>query len=115
MGLSPEVGLRSFPPGSLPGAPRWAAPVSLAASVAILYFVSARLSLALLTDPGDVAVFWPASGVSAGTLIALGRWARWPVVAGTIIATVAANLLGDRNFMSASVFGLANAGEALFA
>src|SRR4029078_11280776 len=35
-----------------------------------------------------------------------------PVTAGTMAATVAANLLGDRNVLSAMVFALANAVEA---
>jgi hypothetical protein len=41
--------------------------------------LAARLGFALLTDPERVAVFWPAAGVAAGTLVALGRWARAPV------------------------------------
>jgi integral membrane sensor domain MASE1 len=58
-------------------------------------------------------VFWPAAGVAAGTLIALGPHARWAVVAGTMVATVLANLLGDRNVLSSIVFAVCNAGEAL--
>src|SRR5215510_13550429 len=87
--------------------------IGLGIAVAIVYFVAARLSLVLLTKPEGVAVFWPAAGVSAGTLIALGRGARWPVVAGTMAATIVANLLGDRNVWSAALFGLCNAGEAV--
>jgi PAS domain S-box-containing protein len=83
--------------------------------VGVLYFVAARLSLALLTKPDGVAVFWPAAGVSAGLLIAFGPWARWPVAAAVMAATVAANLLGDRNLGSAVVFALCNAGEAVLA
>ena len=87
--------------------------IGLGIAVAIVYFVAARLSLVLLTKPEGVAVFWPAAGVSAGTLIALGRGARWPVVAGTMAATIVANVLGDRNVWSAALFGLCNAGEAV--
>jgi signal transduction histidine kinase len=82
-------------------------------SVGIVYFVAARLSLALLTKPEGVAVFWPAAGVSAGVLIALGSRAVWPVVFGTMAATIAANLFGDRNIWSAVLFALCNAGEAV--
>src|SRR5262245_43205292 len=71
------------------------------------------MSLLLLTKPDGVAVFWPASGVAAGVLIALGRSARLPVAAGAAIATIIANLMGDRTIMSALVFALCNAGEAL--
>jgi signal transduction histidine kinase len=92
---------------------RWVGPIGLAVAVGIAYFVAARLSLALLTKPEGVAVFWPAAGVSAGVLIALGFRARWPVVFGTMAATIAANLLGDRNFWGAVLFALCNAGEAV--
>src|SRR5262249_35933119 len=67
----------------------------------------------LLTKPDGVAAFWPAAGVSAGVLISLGSWARLPVVVGTMAATIAANLLGDRNIWSAIVFAVCNAGEAV--
>ena len=95
--------------------PRWLASVGIALAVAVAYFLSARLGLALLTVPDGVAVFWPAAGVSAGALIALGRGARWPVATGVVAATIAANLLGDRDLWSASVFGVCNAAEALIA
>jgi signal transduction histidine kinase len=91
----------------------WIGLIGLAVAVGIVYFVAARLSLALLTKPEGVAVFWPAAGVSAGVLIALGSRARWPVVAGTMAATIVANLLGDRSLWSAVLFGLCNAGEAV--
>ena len=92
---------------------RWVGSIGLAVAVGVVYFAAARLSLALLTKPEGVAVFWPASGVAAGILIALGPRARWPVVVGTLAATIAANLFGDRNLWSAVLFGLCNAGEAV--
>ncbi len=87
--------------------------IGLAVIVGIAYFLSARLSLALLTKPDGVAVFWPASGVAAGVLIALGPGARLPVAAGAMVATIVANLLGDRTLLSSIVFGFCNAGEAV--
>jgi len=93
---------------------QWVGSIGLAVAVGFVYFLAARLSLALLAKPEGVAVFWPAAGVSAGVLIALGPRARWPVVFGTMAATIAANLLGDRNLWSAVVFALCNAGEAVF-
>jgi PAS domain S-box-containing protein len=91
---------------------QWARSIGLAAAVGIVYFLAARLSLLLLTTDG-VAVFWPASGVASGVLIALGPRARLPVAAGAMAATIVANLMGDRTLFSAVVFGLCNAGEAL--
>ena len=90
-------------------------PIALAVVVAVVYFLAARLSLSLLTKPEGVAVFWPAAGISAGVLIALGSRALWPVVFGTMAATIAANLFGDRNISSAVLFALCNAGEAVLA
>ena len=95
---------RSFPP--------WAVSVVATFLVLIAYFLSARLGLALLTQPDGVAVFWPAAGVSAGLLIGLGPRARLPVVIGVGAATIAANLLGDRNIWSSIVFAFCNAFEA---
>jgi len=92
---------------------RWVGSFGLAVAVGVVYFVAARFSLALLTKPEGVAVFWPAAGVSAGVLIALGSPARWPVVAGTMAATIAANLSGDRDLPSAVLFGFCNAAEAV--
>jgi PAS domain S-box-containing protein len=93
---------------------RRASSTGLAIAVGIAYFLAARLSLDLLTKPDGVAVFWPAAGIAAGVLIALGRRARLPVTAGTMVATIVANILGDRDTWSAVVFALCNAGEALF-
>ena len=84
----------------------------LAIAVGGIYILSAKLSLSLLT-PDGVAVFWPAAGVAAGALIASGPWARWAVVAGTMVATIVANLMGDRNLVSSMIFAVCNAGEAL--
>ena len=89
--------------------------IGLAVLVGIVYFAAARLSLALLTKPEGVAVFWPAAGVSAGVLIALGSRARWPVIVGTMVATIVANLFGDGNLWGAVFSAFCNAGEAVLA
>ena len=81
--------------------------------IVVAYFFAARLSLALLEPTDGVAVFWPAAGVSSGILIALGSSARWTVVVGVVAATIAANLLGDRNIWSSVFFAVANAGDAV--
>ena len=87
--------------------------IGFAVAVGIAYFLAARLSLSLLTKSDGVAVFWPAAGIAAGVLIAVGRGARWPVAIGAMAATIVANLLGDRTFAGAITFALCNAGEAL--
>ncbi len=92
---------------------RWAGSIGLAVAVGIAYCLAARLSLVLLTQPGGVAVFWPASGIFAGTLVALGRGARLPVVVGAMVGHMAAALLGDRILIGSFVFALCSAAEAL--
>jgi signal transduction histidine kinase len=87
--------------------------IGLAVAVGSAYFLAAQLSLGLLIEPDGVAVFWPAAGISSGVLIALGPQARWPVAAGAMAATVAANLMGDRNIWAATAFAVCNAAEAL--
>ena len=87
--------------------------LTLAGALGLAYFFAARLGLALLTKSDGVAVYWPAAGVASGMLIALGPRARGPVVAGTLAATIVANLLGDRTVWSALVFAVCNAGEAV--
>ncbi|MFZ0766105.1 MAG: MASE1 domain-containing protein, partial [Bradyrhizobium sp.] len=81
--------------------------------MALAYFLTARLSLTLLEPADGVAVFWPAAGVASGILIALGPAAQWPVVVGVVAATIAANLLGDRNIGSSVFSAVANAGDAV--
>ncbi len=87
--------------------------VILTGAVALGFFFAARLSLALLEPTDGVALFWPAAGVASGILIALGSAARWPVVVGVAAATIAANLLGDRNIWSSTFFAASNASEAV--
>ena len=96
-------------------AQRWASSVGWAATIALTYFLTARLSLRLLLDPTGVAVFWPAAGISSGALIALGPRARWSVAAGAMAGTITANLMGDRDIPAAIAFSLCNAAEALIA
>lgn len=67
---------------------RWAGSIGLAAAVGLAYFLAALLSYGLALQSEGLAVFWPASGVSSGLLIALGSRARWPVVSGVIVAVV---------------------------
>jgi len=93
----------------------WVSAMWLVAAVGCGYFLTARLGLGLLLEPDGVAVFWPAAGISSGILIALGPKVRLPVTAAVIAATVAANLMGDRDIWAGIGFGLCNAVEALIA
>jgi len=91
----------------------WISAVGLGIAVGVAYLLAAHHSLAQLTKPDCVAVFWPAAGIAAGTLIALGPKARVPVTLAVLIASAAASLLGGRSFPATIVFALCNAGEPL--
>ena len=93
----------------------WAATLGWASIVAIVYFLAAQLGLALLCKQSGMAAFWPASGIAAGTLIALGRRASVPLVIGVVVGTVAANLMIDRDLLTSLLQGICNAGEAVLA
>jgi signal transduction histidine kinase len=92
---------------------QWAGSVMLAIVVAIAYFLALRLSFFLRTKPDDVAWFWPAAGVAAGVLIALGPGTRLPVAVGTMVASIPGNLLAHWSFWTCIVFALCNAVQVL--
>jgi integral membrane sensor domain MASE1 len=85
--------------------------LAAAVAIAVAYFLAARLGLALLSAPSDVAVFWPASGIAAGILIIAGPRARPALVIGVVAGTIAANILSDRSLLTSTLKGLCNAGE----
>ena len=110
--FGPDTGPSILPARQSAGAAAWVFSAASAVAMAVAYFLAAKLGLALLEDADGVAVFWPAAGIASGVLIGFGTSARWPVVAGVMVATIAANLLGDRNIWSSIFFAVANAGEA---
>lgn len=91
----------------------WRASIGLAAAVGIAYFLASWLSLGLLRCSDGVAAFWPAAGLAAGIVVALGPNARVPVVVAVMAATLLVGLTGDRNLPVAVVGAMCNAGEAV--
>ena len=105
--MSQDRAERRRPPIAAADLPRrWVRQAGLTVVIGLAYFFAAQLSLGLLTKPDGVAVFWPAAGVAAGVLIALGRSAWAPVALGAMVATVVANLMGDRTIWSATAFAV---------
>jgi len=106
-------GTRGYLLASVPGAKERIVVLGAAGGVAVAYYLAARLGLALLSAPSDVAVFWPASGLAAGILIILNRRVRPAIVVGVIAGTLAANLMSDRGIWTSLLKGSCNAGEAV--
>jgi integral membrane sensor domain MASE1 len=92
---------------------QWVKGIGLAAVVGLGYFLAAAFSVRLVLEPEGVAVFWPAAGLSSGLLIVLGPRARWPVLAGVIVATVATHLIIKDPLWAGFGLGLCNGAEAL--
>jgi signal transduction histidine kinase len=92
---------------------RWVRGIGITAAVGLAYFLLAELGLGLYGQTTWVPVFWPAFGISAGTLIALGPSARLQVAVGVIAAIVLAHLIaGDPRWLGAT-FALADGVEPL--
>jgi integral membrane sensor domain MASE1 len=94
-------------------ATKWIATLGAALAIALAYFLAARLGLSLLAQPSDVAVFWPASGVATGILVAAGRRAGVALVAGVLVGTIAANLMSEMTFLTSLLIGYCNTSEAV--
>jgi signal transduction histidine kinase len=92
---------------------RWVGGIGLAAAIGLAYFLTAKFSVRLILESSGVAVFWPAAGISSGILIALGPRARWPVLAGVMVATVVTHLIIHDPLWAGVALGLANGVEAL--
>src|SRR5262245_5760050 len=92
---------------------RWVGSIGLAAAIGLAYFLTAKFSVRLVLEPSGVAVFWPAAGISSGLLIAIGPRARWPVLAGVMVATIATHLIINDPLWAGVTLGLSNGAEAL--
>src|SRR5262245_20732535 len=91
----------------------WVVSIGVAAAVGLAYFLTAKFSVRLILESSGVAVFWPSAGISSGILIALGPRARWPVLAGVVVATVVTHLIINDPLWAAVALGLCNGAEAL--
>jgi integral membrane sensor domain MASE1 len=103
-----------YPRLSLDGlaASTWVRSIGIAAAVGGTYFLAAQLSNSFLITP-ETVIFWPAAGISSGLLISLWSIARWPVLAGVMVATAAANLLRHFGFAATAAWVLGNTAEPL--
>ncbi|MGH8707951.1 MAG: MASE1 domain-containing protein [Burkholderiales bacterium] len=77
--------------------------------IAAIYFVAARMSLALAIPPGYATAVWPPSGIALAAMLLLGR-RLWP---GIWIGAAAANLTVEASAWSAMLFATGNTLEAV--
>ena len=90
----------------------WLRSVGIAVAVGVAYFLAAQLSNSFLITP-ETVIFWPAAGISSGLLISLWSIARWPVLAGVIVATAVVNLLRHFGVAATAAWVLGNTAEPL--
>jgi PAS domain S-box-containing protein len=79
--------------------------------LALAYFASAKLALALAIPPGYATPIWPASGIALAAMLAVGR----PVWPGVWIGSLAANLSIEGSILSAFVIATGSAAQAALA
>lgn len=80
-------------------------------SVSILYFFSAWLSLKFAGESGQIASVWLANGVLLAYLLTTHRWHWHKLLAGCMIANVAANLGTGDDMMKAVMLSACNMAE----
>jgi PAS domain S-box-containing protein len=83
------------------------------ASVALLYFVAARLSLLLELQPEGIAAIWPPSGIFLSAILLTRRDLR-PWLVGTLFLTdFMAGRLAGTPFLVSALYSLSLAGDAV--
>jgi PAS domain S-box-containing protein len=99
----------------LPGgtAKAWIATLGAAGAIGIAYFGATRLGLACRPESARIAVFWPASGIAAGMLVAAGRRGGLAVGIGVMAGSVAAIMFSRRGLLAPILLGSCNLGEAI--
>ena len=79
-----------------------------AALLSLAYFISARMGVALLSQPLSIASFWPPSGLLVGVL-ARSRQRPWSIILLAVIpANIMANLLAGKSLAISCAFALIN-------
>ncbi|MFM9938788.1 MAG: MASE1 domain-containing protein [Hyphomicrobiaceae bacterium] len=89
------------------------AQLQLLVAMAVVYYVGCHVGLVLRTQPEGIGVFWPAAGIAAGTLLALGSGATVPVAAGVALGCLIASLQGRDDPRLAVIFTVCNTCEGL--
>jgi PAS domain S-box-containing protein len=83
------------------------------ASVALIYFVAARLSLLLEFEPEGIAAIWPPEGVFLSAILLTRRALRFYLVGTLCIADLTAELLSGTPFFVSAIYALTLTGDAV--
>ena len=83
------------------------------ASVALVYFATARLSLSLIFRPEGIAAFWPPEGIFLSAILLTRRDLRPCLVGVLFIADLIAEMIAGTPFVVSVVYALALAGDAI--
>ena len=84
------------------------------ASVALIYFVAARLSLSLVLHPEGIAVIWPPSGIFLSSILLTRRELRPCLVGVLFITDLIAEMITGTPFFVSVIYALSLTGEAVF-
>ncbi len=82
-------------------------------SVALVYFVIARLSLRLEIHPENIAAVWPPAGIFLSAILLTRRDSRVWLAASLFVADFAAEVLGGTPPVVGALYATALAGDAL--
>ena len=98
----------------LPGgtAKAWVATLGAAGAIALAYVGATRLGLVCRPEHARVVVFWPASGIAAGILVAAGRRGGLAVCLGVVVGSVVAVMLSKRGLFGSVLLASCGLGEA---
>ncbi len=83
------------------------------ASVALVYFVAARLSLLLEFQPEGIAAIWPPEGVFLSAILLTRRELRFYLVGTLCISDFVAQLLAGTPFLVSAIYALTLTGTAV--
>jgi integral membrane sensor domain MASE1 len=98
-----------------PARPGWRVTPTQVVLAGLLYFLTARASLALIAQPTAIAAIWPPSGLLLGLLL-LAAVDSWALLVGAVaVAITLANLLAGNGPLVSAGFAVANCAESLLA
>lgn len=91
----------------------WRQDLALAVALGLVYYALARLGILFQAEPENIALFWPAAGISAGAMIATGRRPRPYLACSQFLAVVIVNTRSGTDLGLSLLFAVGNTTESL--